>query len=86
MKSWETKDPILKKMLEKTEKVTFADEEFRSSSFSKPRHKCVEVAVRDGVVALRDSKNPDAPVLKFVRSEWECFVQGVKNREFDIQS
>ncbi|MFI0419398.1 DUF397 domain-containing protein [Spongiactinospora sp. 9N601] len=33
---------------------------------------------------LRDSKNPDGPVLTFTPAEWEAFVAGVKDGEFDI--
>ena len=39
---------------------------------------CVEVApVRDSH-ALRDSKDPDGPVLQFSASQWLAFIQGVK--------
>ncbi|MDF5753375.1 DUF397 domain-containing protein [Spongiactinospora sp. TRM90649] len=33
---------------------------------------------------LRDSKNPDGPVLTFTPAEWHAFVAGVKDGEFDI--
>jgi len=43
---------------------------------------CVEVA-RDGdAVLLRDSKDPDGPVLRFTRAEWDAFVLGAKDGEF----
>ncbi len=32
--------------------------------------------------ALRDSKNPDGPVLLFTAFEWECFLDGVDKGEF----
>ncbi|WP_340137767.1 DUF397 domain-containing protein [Bailinhaonella thermotolerans] len=32
---------------------------------------------------MRDSKNPDGPVLAFTPSEWEAFTLGVKDGEFD---
>jgi len=39
---------------------------------------CVEVApTRDGR-ALRDSKNPDGPVLLFSASQWQAFTQRVQ--------
>jgi len=34
---------------------------------------CVEVAV-DAAVAVRDSKDPDGPVLAFTRAEWAEFT------------
>jgi hypothetical protein len=40
---------------------------------------CVEVAdLPDGGVAIRDSKNPQSPVLWFTPAERLAFVQGVK--------
>ncbi|WP_307845263.1 DUF397 domain-containing protein [Planomonospora sp. ID67723] len=36
-----------------------------------------------GVVAVRDSKNPDGPKLVFAPAEWRAFVGGVKAGAFD---
>lgn len=44
---------------------------------------CVEVAAAEDTVAVRDSKDPNGPVLAFSRSEWRAFVRGAKNGEFD---
>ncbi len=45
---------------------------------------CVEVAeLPDGGRAVRDSKNPDGPILFFTPSEWTAFVGGAKDGEFD---
>ena len=45
---------------------------------------CVETApLADGWVAVRDSKHPDEAILRFTPSEWQAFVAGVKNSEFD---
>ncbi len=45
---------------------------------------CVEVAeLPDGGRAVRDSKNPDGPILFFTLSEWAAFVGGAKDGEFD---
>jgi hypothetical protein len=39
---------------------------------------CVEVAdLGGGVVALRDSKDPAGPDLRFTASEWAAFLDGV---------
>jgi hypothetical protein len=40
----------------------------------------------DGVtyVAMRKSTEPDGTVLVFTPSEWEAFVLGVRDGEFDI--
>ncbi|AEV83735.1 hypothetical protein ACWT_2706 [Actinoplanes sp. SE50] len=45
---------------------------------------CVEVAdLADGGRAVRDSKDPDGPVLFFTPDEWTAFVGGAKDGEFD---
>ncbi|GCD94331.1 DUF397 domain-containing protein [Embleya hyalina] len=44
---------------------------------------CVELAgVADGV-AMRDSKNPDLPALRYTRDELAAFIAGAKAGEFD---
>jgi hypothetical protein len=35
-------------------------------------------------VAVRDSKNPDGPALLFTRREWEAFLGGVRDGQFDL--
>ena len=46
---------------------------------------CIEVAFKDnGDVAVRNSKDPDGPVLTFTRPEWDAFVEGAKDGEFDV--
>jgi len=45
---------------------------------------CVEVAFVDGAVAVRDSKNPAGPALTFTPEEWDAFVGGTKDGEFDL--
>jgi hypothetical protein len=36
-------------------------------------------------VAVRDSKDPDGPVLEFTPLEWLCFLAGAKAGEFDLR-
>jgi hypothetical protein len=45
---------------------------------------CVEVAFIDGKVAVRDSKHRHGAVLEFTPLEWEAFVGGVRDGEFDL--
>jgi hypothetical protein len=57
---------------------------WRRSSFSRGADKtCVDVAFAAGEVAVRDSKDPAGPVLRFSPREWEVFLLGVRNDEFD---
>jgi Domain of unknown function (DUF397) len=44
---------------------------------------CVEVAILDDQVAVRDAKDRAGPVLLFSAPEWEAFVGGVRRGEFD---
>jgi hypothetical protein len=44
----------------------------------------VEVAFTDGNgVHMRDSKDPDGPVLRFTSEEWQAFIAGARHHEFD---
>ena len=46
---------------------------------------CVEVARNlPGVVAVRDSKDPDGPKLAFAPYEWRAFTAGIKAGELDL--
>lgn len=53
--------------------------EFHKSSASTPSGAdCVEVAhTADGGRAIRDSKDPQGPVLFFAPTEWNAFSAGV---------
>lgn len=44
----------------------------------------VEVAFVDDLVGLRKSTRPSGPVLVFTKPEWEAFVAGAQNGEFDF--
>lgn len=54
------------------------------SSHSSGGNDCVEIAHLDGGhVGVRDSKNPSGPALVFTPSEWDAFLSGATNGEFD---
>jgi hypothetical protein len=54
------------------------------SSLSYGNGNCVEVAgLADDIVMVRDSKNVKGAVLGFTPAEWDAFVGGVRNGEFD---
>jgi hypothetical protein len=46
----------------------------------------LEIAFVQGYVAMRSSEHPDdAKTLIFTPGEWEAFVLGAKDGEFDLQ-
>jgi hypothetical protein len=58
---------------------------FFKSSASGYNGNCVEIShLRNGHVAVRDTKDrASGPALIFTRPEWDAFLAGVKNGEFD---
>jgi len=58
---------------------------WRKSSLSSGGDNCVEVGFGDdGTIGVRDTKQKGrGPVLVFTPSEWEAFLGGVRNGEFD---
>ena len=54
------------------------------SSLSFANGNCVEIAdLPGGNVAVRNSRKPEGPVLRFTPDEWHAFIGGVRNGEFD---
>jgi hypothetical protein len=52
---------------------------FRTSSYSDPERECVEVATNvPATTAVRDSKCPDAALLRFPPRSWRAFLSSVK--------
>lgn len=60
--------------------------EWKKSSFSNGQGgNCVEVATNlPGIVAVRDSKYADGPVLTFTPDEWRAFLAGAARGQFDL--
>jgi hypothetical protein len=58
---------------------------WRKSSASAYNGDCVEISrLRDGRVAVRDTKDKaSGPALIFTRSEWDAFLVGARDGEFD---
>ena len=63
----------------------------RASSSDDADEASVEIAFVDGskegsdqVIAMRDSRHPDGPVLIFTPDEWTAFTAGVQDGEFDL--
>jgi hypothetical protein len=63
----------------------------KATSTGDAEEACVEVAIVPGakegseqVIAMRDSRSPDGPVLIFTPDEWRAFTAGVRDGEFDL--
>ena len=57
---------------------------WRKSHFSNPAGNCVEAAhLPAGDVAVRNSRFPDGPALVFTRAEWDAFLAGAKDGDFE---
>ena len=56
---------------------------WRKSSRSGSGGECVQVAeLADGDRAVRDSKHPTGPALRFTPAEWAAFTAGVRDGQF----
>ena len=57
---------------------------WQTSSFSQGGSDCVQAAfLPDRRVALRHSRDPEGSVLIYTRGEWDAFLKGAKDGEFD---
>ena len=57
---------------------------WRKSSASNPTGNCVELAdLRSDAIAVRNSRNPNGPVLVYTRAEMAAFFSGIQAGEFD---
>ena len=44
---------------------------------------CVEVAFDGDTVLVRNSQHPSGPMLPFTHAEWDAFLAGAREGEFD---
>jgi hypothetical protein len=56
----------------------------KSSGSGRNGGACVEVRSHDEAIQVRDTKDRSGPVLTFTREEWEAFIGGAKDGEFDL--
>jgi hypothetical protein len=44
---------------------------------------CIEIASTADKIAIRDSKDPNGPILVYTLAEFSAFLEGARNGEFD---
>lgn len=71
-----------------TRKVTLSEAERQGLAWLKAQcstgtGQCVEIASTAGKIAIRDSKDPDGPILVYTSSEFSAFLEGARNGEFN---
>lgn len=59
------------------------DIRWTKSSYSAAQGNCIEVGRLEDAVVVRDSKDPDGPVLSLTRTQWATFIQALKTGAFD---
>jgi hypothetical protein len=57
--------------------------QWTKSSRSVSNGNCVETATIDGMLAVRDSKDPDGPILTFTYGAWRAFLADVREGSYD---
>ena len=72
----------------KAGKITLSEAERASLAWLKAQSstvngQCVEIAAATGNVAIRDSKDPDGPILVYTPADFRAFLDGARNGEFD---
>ena len=59
------------------------DGEWTKSSYSSSNDSCVQWRIAGPEVELRDSEDPDGPVLTFGPAAWQAFTAAVRAGECD---
>ena len=72
----------------KARKISLSASERASLSWLKARSStanghCIEIASATGNIAIRDSKDPNGPILVYTPAEFRAFLDGAQKGEFD---
>jgi hypothetical protein len=84
----EDKDVRARKEREKDElyALDISDAEWHSAPGTEAQEERVEIAyLPGGAVAMRSSLDPDT-VLRYTEAEWDAFVLGARDGEFDLEA
>jgi hypothetical protein len=61
--------------------ITYSEDSgspWRKASYSAGNGECVEVSSRPGLVSVRDSKDPEGPVLSYSADAFQSFLAAAK--------
>ena len=75
---------LLVKEVMNNKQFAVKDEDFKMSIWTGKHIHCVEVAIKPEGVAIRDSIDPTKNTLYFSRGDWDAFIKGVKDGQFDL--
>jgi len=72
----------------KNGKITLSEAERAALAWLKAQSsshngQCVEIASAADKIAIRDSKDPNGPILVYTSAEFRAFLSGARNGEFD---
>jgi Domain of unknown function (DUF397) len=63
--------------------IDFSRATWRTSTKSQQSGQCVELTKVAGAIGVRDSKDPNGPILVFTVEEFAAFLDGATKGEFD---
>ena len=58
--------------------------DWRKAKRSMSNGNCAEVALAAGTVAIRDSKDPYGPALRYSPDSWRLFLDEVRTGNYDL--
>ncbi|WP_078875317.1 DUF397 domain-containing protein [Streptomyces sp. NRRL F-5053] len=58
---------------------------WKSAPGSDPRNRIEVADLPRGAKALRNPSDPEGTVLRYTAAEWQAFVQGARDGEFDTR-
>ncbi len=64
--------------------IIIKGEKFKKSSFSPRARYCVGVSFGKNI-SIVNTKYPEKGIISFTKEEWNAFILGIKNSEFDIK-
>jgi hypothetical protein len=57
---------------------------WRKASYSMANGNCVEAMSTSAHIAVRDSSNPGAIIIRYPSRAWQVFIEDLKARSFDV--